>query len=432
MAALAQLPQEVWLLVLSFLEPKDRAHIRASCQFFRRLADHPCLWRKHTVLLKEGRSFNRGLWRTLRRRRPGAIVIQKATIRALESMSTQLPWLASLTIEQCSDSKVLYNLPRFKNLAELVMVGVPCPPGLADLMASLVRLTNLCLCSLKGDPRAVLLHAAPHLTNLMTLRYHQSDHPLNKRALNTLLSNLPNLKCLSLKMGKLHGTLPDDYFTLPRVNGDRSAGQQGKCEPVLTRLELLHYMDPILSPVALDHLSSLESLTVFYRQRSVEAHECNLNKWLHKLPCLSELTVMNGYSLGAYVHSVPAMLRTLCLQNVVFGPADLSAIGKRAPGIQHLSVDRRICDGQRSLQEVPVLFHQLRTLQMSYLDMAELDFGSLAQLQHLDQLVILDSHPSCRADLLDQIHKFKCLTDYRVQVVHSERRRDPFICYCCL
>uniref|UniRef100_A0A8C9WGL0 F-box domain-containing protein n=1 Tax=Scleropages formosus TaxID=113540 RepID=A0A8C9WGL0_SCLFO len=99
MAALAQLPQEVWLLVLSFLEPKDRAHIRASCQFFRRLADHPCLWRKHTVLLKEGRSFNRGLWRTLRRRRPGAIVIQKATIRALESMSTQLPWLASLTIE---------------------------------------------------------------------------------------------------------------------------------------------------------------------------------------------------------------------------------------------------------------------------------------------------------------------------------------------
>ncbi|KAL4613095.1 hypothetical protein GN956_G23364 [Arapaima gigas] len=433
MTALAELPEEVWLIVFSYLTPQDKTHARASCRFFKRLVDHPCLWRKRTVVLKENRCFSLGLWNSLRRRRIAAIVLQRAAARDLECMAKQLPWLTSLTIERCSDSKAFRILPHFKNLCELVMVAVPFPPSLADSVASMGQLAHLCLCGLTDDPRAGLVCAATHLVSLTTLRYHQSDHPLSKRAMHTLLSCLPSLKCLSLKMGKLYGMLPDDYFTVSTVSGDkRAAGQQGQCESGLTKLELLHYMDPILSPVALGPLSSLERLTVSYQQTSVEAPMCNLSSWLRKLPHLTELMVISGYSFDTYVHSVPATLRTLSLRNVIFRLADMRNLGKRAPGIQHLYIDRLSCKSLCSLSEVLVLFHQLRTLQMCYPDVDELDFRSLAQLQHLEQLVFLNSHPSPTADHLDQIHKFKCQTDYRVQVIHSECRRDPYNCYCCL
>lgn len=61
--------------------------------------------------------------------------------------------------------------------------------------------------------------------------------------------------------------------------------------PALISLELLNYMDPILSPVALQGLPSLKFLTVQYRDWSLKPQLCHLKTWLSKMPLLSELNI---------------------------------------------------------------------------------------------------------------------------------------------
>lgn len=65
----------------------------------------------------------------------------------------------------------------------------------------------------------------------------------------------------------------------------------GRGDFALTSLELLNYTDPLLSPVALDHLPLLEKLTVNYHRGATHRNTCHLKGWLRSLSHLTELAV---------------------------------------------------------------------------------------------------------------------------------------------
>ncbi|XP_035271297.1 uncharacterized protein im:7136021 isoform X1 [Anguilla anguilla] len=440
------LPQEVWFQVCLFLSDEEKGNVRSSCKYFKRLIDHPSMWRNSSVVLKKTRSYNSAYWATLRRRKISKVVVHKAGTREWELIATSLPWLRAITIDKFMDVKALGTLQRFKNLNRLVIRSFQCPSGLATVLTPLRQLTHICLCDLHRAPRAELISALSQLTGLTSLFYHEGDKPISSRTLQSMLVCLPNLTELSLKMGAVYGTLPDDYFHLPKTHGDPTgevaaldtvpnksiSGREdpGQSDRGLTRLELLNYMDPILSPVALEPLCRLQSLTVCYRDRAVEPSRCNLSVWLRKLPCLTELTVARGYPLGVYVRSLPATLRSLSLLQVIIGPGDLSALGKRTPDLQRLHLDLCSYGRQSGLHELPVLFPKLKTLKLRHWNMTEAEFVGLAQLRHLQQLVVLDAQPGPSPALSSRIQKLQIETDYRVQVIHSLIPRDPTACFC--
>ncbi|XP_023684282.1 uncharacterized protein [Paramormyrops kingsleyae] len=426
-----QLPQEVWFHVFRFLQPHEKGNIRSTCKFFKVVIDHPALWRKHTVVLKNIRSYDSQFWATLRRRRTTSVVVHKAGVKEWERLATALPFLTSLTIVQCSDPKTLCTIERFKDLRRLAIRSFQCPPGLAGVLASLGHLTNLCLCELSGAPGADLIGAVSKLSNLTTLLYHESDKPIPKKAFHTMLSSLPHLKHLSLKMGVLYGTLPGDYFILPKVNRDPN-GEPCGSEFGLAKLELLSYMDPILPPAGLDGLQCLQSLTIEYRDRAVESDRCHLKTWLSKLPCLTELTVTRGYPLNVYARVIPRTLTSLSLPLVFLSLRDMQVVARQAPGLQHLHTDLWSSDGHACLRELPRLFCQLRTLSLRDLNVTEMDFLGLARLRYLEKLVLLDPNPGPSLELLGLIREFRERTNHGVQVVHSLPRGDPAACCCYL
>ncbi|KAG5857480.1 hypothetical protein ANANG_G00019900 [Anguilla anguilla] len=402
------LPQEVWFQVCLFLSDEEKGNVRSSCKYFKRLIDHPSMWRNSSVVLKKIRSYNSAYWATLRRRKISKVVVHKAGTREWELIATSLPWLRAITIDKFMDVKALGTLQRFKNLNRLVIRSFQCPSGLATVLAPLRQLTHICLCDLHRAPRAELISALSQLTGLTSLFYHEGDKPISSRTLQSMLVCLPNLTELSLKMGAVYGTLPDDYFHLPKTHGDPTSevaaldtvpnksisGREdpGQSDRGLTRLELLNYMDPILSPVALEPLCRLQSLTVCYRDRAVEPSRCNLS--------------------------------------VIIGPGDLSALGKRTPDLQRLHLDLCSYGRQSGLHELPVLFPKLKTLKLRHWNMTEAEFVGLAQLRHLQQLVVLDAQPGPSPALSSLIQKLQIETDYRVQVIHSLIPRDPTACFC--
>ncbi|KAJ8394273.1 hypothetical protein AAFF_G00048560 [Aldrovandia affinis] len=435
------LPQEVWTQIFLFLSDEEKGNIRASCKYFKRLIDHPSLWRRSAVVLKRVHSYSAQFWTTLRRRKTSAAVVHKAATRDWELIAARLPWLTAITVEQCPDARALAALRRFGGLRRLVIRSFHCPAGLAGALAPLRALTHLCLCELQRAPRAELIGAVSQLAGLTSLSYHEGDKPISKRTLQGMLARLPHLKQLSLKLGPVYGTLPEDYFSLPATNRDvtSEATVLGRGDPPpsglgLTRLELLNYMDPMLSPGALVSLSSLQSLTVSYRERAVRPSSCALRTWLCKLPCLTELTVTRGYPLAVYVRLLPASLRRLCLLQLIVGDGDLRDLGKRTPGLQHLHVDPSQGDGADCRSCPPS--SQLETSNCArcgsalHLNVTEWEFVGLARFQNLQQLVVLDALPGPSPALLSLIHKLQIQTNYRVQVVHSLALKDPAACFC--
>ncbi|KAJ8341693.1 hypothetical protein SKAU_G00339840 [Synaphobranchus kaupii] len=305
------LPEEVWCQIFLFLSDEEKGKVRSSCKNFKRLIDHPSMWRNSALVLNKIGSYNTQYWATMRRRKTSRVVVHKAGTKEWVRIASSLPWLTAITIDQVLDVKALGTLQRFKNLKRLAIRSSQCPPRLSEVLAPLRQLTHLCLCELHGAPTVKLIGAVSQLTGLTSLFYHEGDTPLTRWICHGMFACLPNLKELSLKMGAVYGTLPDDYFHLPKTHHDstnevaaldtvRNKSLSGREHPDqsdlgLTRLELLNYMDPVLSPVALEPLCSLQALSVWYRDRAVEPNRCNLSVWLRKLPCLTELTVARAY-----------------------------------------------------------------------------------------------------------------------------------------
>lgn len=214
------LPNEVWFRVFLLLSDEEKGKVRSSCKYFKGLIDHPSMWRNSAVVLKKIRSFNRQNWATLRRRKTSKVVVHKAGTKEWGLIATSLPWLSAITIDQLLDVKALETLQRFKNLQRLVIRSFQCPSGFASALAPLRQLTHLCLCELHCAPRAELISAVSQLRDLSSLFYHEGDKPISRRTLQSMLTCLPNLTELSLKMRAVYGTLPDDYFYLPKSHHD--------------------------------------------------------------------------------------------------------------------------------------------------------------------------------------------------------------------
>ncbi|XP_066529284.1 uncharacterized protein im:7136021 isoform X2 [Hoplias malabaricus] len=361
MSAVELLPEEVWLLVFEYLPTPDKFSVRSSCKLFRRLIDRPTFWRNTTVYLDKITSYKPHFWKTLRQRKTSSVVALKASgVREWTEISSRLPWLCSLSLHLCSDPKGLETLGLLKNLKRLDILQCRCP-NLASL-TSLVQLTRISLCEIVRAPRTDVYNAVSQLTNLTSIYYHENKNPIPRTAFHNILRCLPNLKRLSLKMGANQSPLPSDYFCpndTNQMSGEPKYGTLG-----LTSLELLNYMDPMVSPTALQSIPSLKSLTVQYRCWVAVSSLCPLKSWLSTLPSLAELSISYGYELGAYAKSVPGTVQNLQLKAVVGELEDVREIALKVPDLLCLHLDLYCRNTHSYVAELPQLFPKLQSLKI--------------------------------------------------------------------
>ncbi|XP_076835154.1 uncharacterized protein LOC143481091 [Brachyhypopomus gauderio] len=421
------LPEEVWIHVFKFLSSGDKFSIRSSCRFFKRLIDHPTMWKNTTVSLEKITAYNSHFWRTLRIRRINSIVVLKADVKEWTLLASRLPGLVSLTIDLCCDAKAFETFNSFKNLKRLFIRRCQCP-NLTSSVALVRQLSHLGLCEVRCASKSDIINAVCHLTNLTSLCYHESSKPVLKEDLYSIFRCLPNLKHLSLKMGSNQVPLPDDCFRPSQV---KNVSEDAKCGKVsLNSLELLNYMDPILSSGALRGFSSLRSLTVQYRCPAEDSSMCNLKTWLATLPDISDLSISLGYHLGAYANWVPVTVRSLSLRGVVADLKALRKMARRVPDLSDFHLDLCCHERPSLIAELPQLFPKLQSLKMRHRNVPEKEILGLAQLSCLKRLEVLDPLVGPNSLLTHLTHKLHIQTNYRIHVIHSSGPNDQNGCLC--
>ncbi|XP_053489728.1 uncharacterized protein im:7136021 isoform X1 [Ictalurus furcatus] len=419
-----RLPEEVWVHVFQFLSTYDKLSVRSSCRFFMRLIDRPVLWKNTTLYIEKINSFTSHSWRTLSNRKIASVVVLKTNGKEWKQLALRLPWIHSITVDVCCAS-VLNSLSEFKNLTRLVLRRCICP-SLTSLSA-LRELSHLSLCEVVCAPTSDIINALSQLTTLTSLHYHACSKPIPTAAFHNLLQRLPKLKQLSLKMGPNHGPVSKDALFLPQGN-HMPEGSQCRV-PALISLELLNYMDPILSPVALQGLPSLKFLTVQYRDWSPKSKLCHLKTWLSTMPLLSKLNISLGPPLGVYANSVPATVQHLSLKGVMAEFKALRDLAHRVPDLLHLHLDLCFHKRQRVIAEVPWLFPKLQSLAIRHYKVPVEELLGLAQLSHLKHLVILDPTTGPNSALMDLTQKMHIQTNYRV-IIHLSGPKHPNACLC--
>ncbi|XP_017540206.1 uncharacterized protein im:7136021 [Pygocentrus nattereri] len=189
-------------------------------------------------------------------------------------------------------------------------------------------------------------------------------------------------------------------------------------------------MDPMLSPVALQGLPSLKSLTQ-YRGWTLDSSLCHLKTWLSMLPLLSELSISLGYQLGANANSVPGTVQSLSLKGMVGELKALREMAQQVPDLFYLHLD--LCGHERHsfIAEVPQLFPKLQSLKMRHHSVPETEFLQLAQMSYLKHIMVLDAHNlSPNSALMDLAHKLHIQTNNRDHVIHSSEAKDRNVCFC--
>ncbi|XP_058255466.1 uncharacterized protein im:7136021 isoform X1 [Hemibagrus wyckioides] len=420
-----RLPEEVWVHVFHFLSTPDKLSVRSSCRFFMRLIDRPVLWKNKTLYIEKINSFTSHSWSTLSNRKIRSVVVLKTRGKEWRQLAVRLPWLQSVTVDVCCAS-TLNSLSDFKNLTRLVLRRCICP-SLTSLSA-LRELSHLSLCEVVCASPSDIINALSQLTNLTSLHYHACSKTIPTAAFPYLLQRLPKLKHLSLNMESNQGPVSKDALFFPQANLHVPDGPQCSV-PALISLELLNYMDPILSPVALQGLPSLKFLTVQYRDWSLEPQLCHLKTWLSKMPLLSELNISLGYQLGVYANSVPPTVYRLSLKGVMAEFKALRDLAQSVPDLLHLHLDLCFHNKQSLIAEIPHLFPKLQSLAIRHYQLPVEEFLGLAQLSHLKHLVILDPTARPNSELMDLTRKMQIQTNYRVNVVNFSGPRDPSACF---
>lgn len=213
-----QLTDEIWIHVFGFLSVRDKLSVRLSCTCFKRLVDYWTLWKDSVVVLQKFELYDSHFWKTLRQRKTKSIVVQKANAKGLRHIVTELPWISSVTLAQCSDGKALAELGALKHLEKLV-IRQCCCRSLTSSLLSLRQLTHLCLCEVQKASVSEISAATSQLVKLTSLHYHEDKNPIFKPVLHGMLRRLPKLKNLSLRLGPKYGILPDDYFCPTTARG---------------------------------------------------------------------------------------------------------------------------------------------------------------------------------------------------------------------
>ncbi|XP_041927391.1 F-box/LRR-repeat protein 12 isoform X1 [Alosa alosa] len=425
--AVFRLPEEIWMEVFKYLSKSDKLNVRSCCTYFKRLVDHRSLWKNETIALRTFKSYKANFWKTLRCRMLASVIVDDANEKEWKKIVTSLPWLRSVIVDLSKvDSDVLTNLSSLRELKTLVVRLLCDSSGLAKSLTLLPQLEQLSVCCFIFDSvRSELMNAISQLSNLTSLRLHEGRYPIPKQTFHALLRSLPKLKHLSLRMWTGQA-LPDDYLNLSGEalgSPDLHNGKNG-----LTSLELLNYMDPMLSPVALDHLPFLESLTVKYDRR--DKGRSHLRSWLKSLTHLTELTVMNGHPFRGYATSLPRTLRTLSLTGMMMRPGAMALAAKKVPDLQHLHYDPFDFKGDIIIVEIPRLFPQLQTLKIRSFGMSGRDLLRLGEMHQMKRLVFLDGRSSHSPISSELLCRFQVLTDYRVHVVLSGEPTDKAACLC--
>ncbi|XP_040055423.2 uncharacterized protein LOC120832852 isoform X2 [Gasterosteus aculeatus] len=446
MEALPQLPPEVWLCVFSYLGTEEKHAVRACCRHLKRLADHPALWRDHTVLLSDLRRYTYGFWDTLNCRRLTRVAVGHLRRKEWRRLVKFLPSLTAVVFVgggRAYKTKYLENLTRFPGLRDVgVRNATWDEPMLGrNLGAQLrLRLTRLSVCDVRLPCAAGFVRAASHLVNLRHLLFHQQGdargpdaaRPVPRDVFHELLLSLKQLTHLSWGMrGEPPEPLCEDYLSPPDPEHPGAARYGG---PALTSLELVDYPETILPQHALRSLTSLRSLTVRYRYIR-EGVECRLPSWLSPLRQLETLAIIGGNSLAVYTTTIPSSVTRLTLR-VAITLKDMDSIAPKVPALEHLDIEQNRSSGSLC-RRIPMLFPQLRTLRIRFFRREpEKDLLSLHRLPHLVQLELLVERSFILRDYLnglpwpspcvkELIKQLRELSENRITVITTMRQRSP-------
>ncbi|KAJ0063212.1 hypothetical protein NL108_013378, partial [Boleophthalmus pectinirostris] len=268
--------------------------------------------------------------------------------------------------------KYLVNLSRFPDLRDLGVRNATWEErmlswSLADQLRE--RLTHLSVCNVRLPWPVEFISAASRLINLRSLLFHQhaeglggaTIRPVPCLAFHKLLQNLTHLQYLSWGMkGEPPEPLEEDYFCPPDPQlTDEDEWRYGG--PALTSLELVDYPEAILPESALEHLSSLRSLTVRYKSIH-QGLECRLKHWLSPLTQLQDLTIAGGHAISNYACSIPPTVTRLTLR-LSLTLKDMEIIAPRVPGLTHLDIEQNRSSGSLC-RRIPALFPHLRSLRL--------------------------------------------------------------------
>lgn len=408
------LPSEVWNHVFSYLSEADKSCVRVACTYFRKLIDHPSLWRNWSVVLDfPNGSYYPFFWETLRRRKVTGVVLRTNKSKHIENVACSLPGLTTLVMEGC-DAANIECLKSFKNLKSLSIRGA----NVANLtmVSEPEQLTHLSLCHLPFIGTFKTISALTQFKNLVSLSLHVLTWGIEFSKMKGLLSALPKLKHLALHV----------FFS--RSNRDNIDISEPNA-PQLTSLELFAKSYP-LPENAMKLMPKLKRLTMYYKdgpqERPGNRPQSVMGKWLGDLHELSTLVIVEGPLVKEYVASIPATLMDLTLRISKFSLEDMAAVAAQTPNLQHLHLDTWPSHLGVNVSQIPKLFPKLKRLAIRFAHVPEKNFLDLHQLQDLEILEILDSHP----DLPALVQRLRILTRYRLRVLIPPYQRDVLSCLC--
>ncbi|XP_068608271.1 uncharacterized protein [Brachionichthys hirsutus] len=443
MEELTRLPPEIWVEVFNYLNTDERHTVRMSCRYFKKLVDHPSLWRDYTVVLSDLRRYTYGFWDTLCNRKLTRVAVRHLRRKEWRRLVKFLPCVTAIVFVdggRLYKEKYLSNLSRLPDLRDLGVRNATWDESmlgrnLSELLRD--RLTHLSVCNVRLTCTVDFINTASQLVNLRFLLFHQQGEgygldtvrPVPRGVFHNMLLNLKKLKHLSWGMrGEPAEPLPDDYLSPPQPGSARYGG------PALSSLELVDYPETILPEDALRSLSSLRSLTVRYRYIR-EGVTCRLSSWLSPLQKLETLSIIGGNSLATYTTTIPSTVTRLTLR-VAITLKDMDSIAPKVPALEHLDIEQNRSSGSLC-RRVPMLFPQLKTLRIRFFRREpEKDLLSLHRLRHLVRLELLversfilrdylNGHPwpsPCVRELIDQLQE---MSENRITVVTTMRQRNP-------
>lgn len=409
-------PSEVWNHVFSYLSASEKSCVRASCTYFRKLVDHPSLWRGWSVVLDfASGSYDRFFWETLRRRKVASVMLRNSRSKHVEVVAASLPAVSILVMDGCVGVDLQY-LNAFKNLKSLALRSANMADVKSVSMETLRQLTHFSLCQIQFDDMYRNVSILCHFQNLTSLVLHEINRGIQFSRLERTLAALPKLEHLSLHVVFIK-TNPYSRLVL---NPDTFQ---------ITSLEIFG-RGQLLPKNAMKRMSRLKRFAVFYKDapREVPGDEPSsaMSHWLSDLRDLSTLVIAKGPPVKTYVSSIPVTLADLTLHDSGLSPEDMAALAARVPHLQRLHLDTWPSHLGANASHIPKLFPNLKRLKIRHEHIPEKSFLDLHQLQNLELLEIVDGHPGLPA----LVRRLRILTRYRLRVLTPPYPRDVLSCPC--
>lgn len=403
-------PSEVWNHVFSHLSAAEKSCVRASCTYFRKLIDHPSLWRGWSVVLDFVRgSYDASFWETLRRRKVSSVVLRNSRSKHVKVVASRLPAVTILVLDGYIELD-LRCLNGFKQLKSLAIRRAYAALENIPMESLSLQLTHFSMCDFPFGDILSNISVACQFKNLTSLVFHEVIWGIPFSKMKQLLAALPKLEHLSLHM----------YF--PTTNRDSFLVlEPNSCQ--LTSLEILG-RGQLLPANAMKRMSQLKRFAVFYKD--VPGETSAMSNWLRDLHNLSTLVIVKGPPVKTYVSSIPVTLTDLALHDSNFSLEDMAAVAARIPNLQHLHLDTWPSHLGANVSQIPKLFPNLKSLKIRHEHIPEKNFLDLHQLRDLEILEVVDSHP----DLLALVRRLRILTKYRVRVLTPPYQRDVQSCPC--